>query len=390
MRNAIQNFLLVVVVTIVVLFTVELVFRLFVPNAVIQDDSAKRPLESLIRFDPILQTRYESNVTVPVKSQYGEFAITYKTNELGLRDQPLKQETLGRRILVLGNSFVEGWGVEEEQGIVRVAEIYLNKTAAKPLQIINGGMSGFGVAQSYILGRELISMVAPSALVFVYISTMVQADQSFLRLAEFDSNGYATGLNPDALLGPTSSKNTTEPPSNNLFGSLARHSALASFIVQRLASKAAQNAIKAGDPDSDLLAGLRAEKNRLAALHEPSLKHVKAIAELAKSAGIPFLVIHLPMPHQLSESEWAQGRTAYGLERKIYTSDDVFIVARFCAANKINCVAAHSYLTEIVKNANNAKRFYYSYDFHPNSAGYEVTGYWMADEFKKHFPNIAK
>src|SRR5262245_66553477 len=82
---------------------------------------APSPLESVIGFDSKLGTRYKAGASTTVKSQYGEFEVQYRFNELGLRDRPLA-EGGSARVLVLGNSLVEGWGVEEQEGFVRRTE----------------------------------------------------------------------------------------------------------------------------------------------------------------------------------------------------------------------------------------------------------------------------
>lgn len=382
MKAKLQNFLLVLISLSIALGVGEIAFRVVLPSATNAESNGAQPLEKLIEFDPKLQTRYRPNVSGLVKSQYGEFEIKYVTNALGLRDRPLESDG-SQRILVLGNSLVEGWGVEEEDSFLRVAEQTLNQGRNRHLRLINAGMSGFGAAQSYLLGCELLEQVKPSAVVFVYISTMVQADYQFLLLADRDANNLATGLSGDALLNPPAKAKTRVSATPAWLKDMAPYSAMARFVEQRLASRAARNAIQPGDPASDLLAGLRADKDKLAALHAPSLAHVNALAQRAKAKGLPFLLVHLPMPHQLSADEWRSGRKAYGLESQVYPAHDVEIVQNFCRANGIACASAHSYLTRAILDDPAKNHFYYRFDFHPTVTGYRAIGLWMAMELKK-------
>ena len=379
MKAKLLNFLLVLVSFSIALGFGELALRLTVPSLSTSERNGVRPLEGLIEFDTKLQTRYRRNVSGLVKSQYGEFEIKYTTNALGLRDRPLESD--GRqRILVLGNSLVEGWGVEEEAGLVRVAEQTLNQSRSQPLRLINAGMSGFGAAQSYLLGSELLKQVKPNAVVFVYISTMVQADHQFLLLADRDVNNLASGLSGDALLNSPSKLFKTASIIPEWLQTAAQHSAAARLGERLLASRAARNAIQPGDPMTDLLAGLRADKEKLAALHAPSLEHVSALAQRAKAQGLPFLMIHLPMPHQLSADEWLIGRAAYGLASQIYPADDVEIVQSFCRANQLSCASAHGFLAQAISNGPVNERFYYGADFHPTATGYRAIGLWLATQ----------
>jgi lysophospholipase L1-like esterase len=359
------------------------------PFVDIQEPGA--PLERLIEFDPILQTRYRPNTTTKVHSQYGEFDVRYHTNELGLRERPLHDLPTGHRVLVLGNSFVEGWGVEVEDSFVRVAERQINTDIpSSPTALINAGMSGYGVAQSYLLGRELLARVRPDAIVLVYASTMVQADHRYLALADLDSRGIATGLNPDSLANPTTGGARDAPAAvpGRLLRFAAEYSAVVRMFVLRQMAEAAQRAILPGDPASDLLAGLRADKSQLPALHDPSLQHVIALARVAGDAGLPFILVHVPLPHQLSAYEWSLGRTAYGLEARVYPTADVDVVKAYCESHGLQCVFAHEAMRASIEQSGD-ERLYYTYDFHPNASGNRALGAWLARQLENFLPAVA-
>lgn len=382
MKKKFQNIMLLFLSISIALLFSEFIFRLMVPSVKITEQNELKPLQSLIEFDPILQTRYRPNVSSIVKSQYGEFQIRYTTNEFGLRDKPLNIDDR-RSILVLGNSFVEGWGVEEELGFLRVSEQIMNQGRVNPLRLINAGISGFGAAQSYLLGKELLEKTKPIALIFVYLSSMVQADNTFLELADRDTNNLALGLSVNALLNSPAEGNKAISSGPPWLGILAKYSAIAQFTKSYLDAWTARKAIIPGDPMSDLLAGTRADKEKLTSLHTPSLLHVKAMAELAKANGLPFMMIHLPMPHQVSASEWAYGRKAYGLDNKLYAAPDKEIVKNFCIKNGIKCESAHKYIINLASNATGDKLLYYKFDFHPTATGYEAIGGWMAKKIEK-------
>lgn len=74
------------------------------------------------------------------------FDVTYHTNSEGMRDKPRTRQSDASRILMIGDSFIEGWGVPEEDRLSNRLEKYLGK------EVLNFGTSGyFGPTQYYLL-----------------------------------------------------------------------------------------------------------------------------------------------------------------------------------------------------------------------------------------------
>ena len=59
--------------------------------------------------------------------------------------------TEARRMIVLGDSFVWGYGVDDHQIFTSLME----KKAGPPLEVINLGVSGFGNDQEFLLWNSL-------------------------------------------------------------------------------------------------------------------------------------------------------------------------------------------------------------------------------------------
>ena len=72
-------------------------------------------------------------------------------NRYGFRGTEHQQGTSERRrILVLGDSFVWGFGVEEDEIFTSVME----QSAGGNLEVVNCGVSGYGNDQAYLLWKE--------------------------------------------------------------------------------------------------------------------------------------------------------------------------------------------------------------------------------------------
>ena len=75
--------------------------------------------------------------------------IDYRTNSVGARDRERVEVAASRRVIVLGDSFVEGWNLPTEKRLTNLLE---NSTG---LEHLNFAMGHFGPYQSYLVYREL-------------------------------------------------------------------------------------------------------------------------------------------------------------------------------------------------------------------------------------------
>ncbi len=104
-----------------------------------------------------------------------EFKVRFETNSQGLRyrEIPLAKPAGRRRTLVLGDSFVEGVGVEGEQTFSSLLERDASRSG-KPAEYINGGLSGAGPKQYRDLFLEVGLRYQPDAvLLCVYANDLV-------------------------------------------------------------------------------------------------------------------------------------------------------------------------------------------------------------------------
>ena len=87
------------------------------------------------------------------------FDVEYNTNSFGMRDKEVELSSVKqKRLVVLGDSYVEGFGVETSD---RFTEVVESKTGVESL---NFGVSGdFSSTQEYLLYRELASKFDHSA-----------------------------------------------------------------------------------------------------------------------------------------------------------------------------------------------------------------------------------
>jgi hypothetical protein len=348
---------------------------------------AEHGVKPLVTFDQTLETRYIPNVSTRVKSPWNEYDVTYRTNRLGLRGADFPEKQPGQlRILAVGNSFVEGWGVEENETFTSVAENLLSSSGEKndhprSVRIVNGGISGYGAAQAYLNSRRLWSAVAPDIVLMVYVGTMVSADYKYLKIAAKDRNGIAQGLSADAVLqgGTGQAGDAGAPTTIPWVETASRWSALVRLVNSRFANQTEINSIKPGDPYSDLLAVYREESDAQQML-QPTLQHVSALADWTRQNGAKFIFLYLPMPFQLSEKAWNQGRKAYRMSG-VGNDREKDTVRQFCIARELDCLFSDDVLSKATSK--DARSVFYAYDFHLTAEGNRIVGSWLGTQIRQ-------
>ena len=94
-----------------------------------------------------------------------EFDVEYRINAAGLRDRPVPPQPpeAGERLLVFGDSFVEGWGVEVEQTVSgQLRQILAGD------QVLNFGVAGYGTDQEMLLFQKEGAAFHPDCVVVCY------------------------------------------------------------------------------------------------------------------------------------------------------------------------------------------------------------------------------
>lgn len=116
-----------------------------------------------------------------------EFDYVWANNSLGMRDRERSphKETGSYRILFLGDSFVQGWGVPLERTMATLLEASLNKPELeKRVEVLNGGVFGYGPFLEYLYLKELMpSIEADLVIIGFYIGNDVGDDYFYANQA---------------------------------------------------------------------------------------------------------------------------------------------------------------------------------------------------------------
>jgi lysophospholipase L1-like esterase len=297
-----------------------------------------------------------------------EFKYYEELNAMGLRDhRDFPARTRSRRIILLGDSFVFGLGVSNEEAFPAVTEALLNDRTERSWTIVNAGKSGTGtVAQEQRL-RELLDRLEVQGVVLFYF---------------VENDPYDNMRDADALRGAAAGewagrlKNIDHPDALNAFRRWCElHLATYRFLKLRLGTVGTIRAFPFQvfdqcDP---------ARTSSFAVMDGIMRDAVARMQADVRRAGADLLVVIIPAKEQVSDAAFAEYKKSYGVSDRPY---DRRLPQRRVIENVLRPLGvAYRDLTDDFEGAP-PDRYYYHYDAHFNAAGHrfvaEKVAAWLA------------
>ncbi|MBI3464173.1 MAG: hypothetical protein HY000_14120 [Planctomycetes bacterium] len=137
---------------------------------------------------------------VEVRHRSAEFDYTFRTNSLGLRgpELPLDKPAGVRRIVVLGDSFVAGWGVADEEVFTAKLQRQLDAESQQQAEVINVGRIGSSIVRQLDLYEAVGRRFDPDVVVLAYYVgndlTEAMQEQDRAELARWHPDGMIRRL----------------------------------------------------------------------------------------------------------------------------------------------------------------------------------------------------
>jgi len=322
-------------------------------------------LELLVRtFDPQLLYRYPQGMFVndaaidyrlapgfDGRMETPEYSTWIHIDQAGLRDsREVGPKAAGeRRVLILGDSFVMGHGVEEKETFVRLVEDGLNARAGRPaFRLLNSGVPGYSTREELAYLRTRGLPLEPDAIVLAFFIGNDIVDNADHNRHYRVIDGYLTGGGPAPGILPVSVRSF-----------LSRNSDLYHLlwpIQRRLRGLPIPTTA-----DALIACGFEADASSWATTD--SL--LGQLAETARVHGLPLLIVVIPDLVQLEPDLWVQAsQEREGLD----PSRPDHKVMSIAAAHGLPALD----LYQVLRTATERDRLYFPIDHHFTRAGNRI------------------
>ena len=275
-RGILINLSLIIISTLFALILSETALRLMGLNPMYVSPERDR----FWKYDPLLGWAHQPGQEGIFETP--QFRTVVRINENGLRDREHSYERQNdiERILVLGDSFAWGYGVEESE---RFSQRLEDKLRA---EVINAGVSGYSTDQELLWYRnEGIKYETDLVIVVLAGNDVGDNDQLLVNTIYYKPKFV---IEEDQLV-PIGYPVSKTSPQGRFIYSLSQRSALAYFLVQRyfdllsLYSKSKVDSDHANPQVSDLTAEREPFKLTIALLDE--------IRNIAESRKAKFMIV---------------------------------------------------------------------------------------------------
>lgn len=315
-----------------------------------------------------------------------EFEVEYRVNSLGLRGEEFSEEKpRGEyRILFLGDSFIEGIGVDINQTLVQEVEKKLKQSTGRNVRAINAGVSAYSPLLEWLYLRDRGINLNPDLVVVNLFMNDFNDDRSNLQKAHYNEEGEITGVYVELKQHlPLRLTNYLEGRSVSyyLFKKYERQlwktkGKIVAWFKRQPAPDYTKSGVEfePGNSDQDLFAITREIPEEVFdGLFNPTADIILQMKRFLDENGIPMVLAIIPSGHQVAVNQWIEGRKELHIGGEKFP-DTVFIrLQKFAKENKILFFNPTNDLRNYVKKNIEAK-LYFDTDGHFSPLGHEVYG----------------
>ena len=273
----------------------EYAVRILAPQRLVQDYNVP---------DPYLGTVIKPNFDSVDRALLPLYSFRIRTNSLGFRmDEDINLSSDIHRVLVLGDSFAFGWGIEVEKSFVELVKRRVEQKLPRA-QVVNAGMGGYSTAHVYRALAKYYQKVKPCAAIY-FMNPNDPFDNLVTninyRVASYEKKPNGTiSIKDEMVYSPLKRFLFAWTPYNWL----NQHSHL--FILVKRGGSEKRQADPSVYERLDTFGGPFLPPNQLAEqrqlIIEVTLAHVSRLASLAREVHIPLMIMMIPALTELFDS----------------------------------------------------------------------------------------
>ena len=386
------NLCLAVVSVLVFLASLEGVLRVLYGRAAAR---ARRTTElaDYSEYDPVLGWRKRPGVALHFMRR--EYELDFTTNSHGLRDAERDYQAprgVGR-VLALGDSYVEGYGVSLDETVTRRLETSLRASGCA-IDVINGATTGYGTDQEYLFyATEGLRYSPGIVLLFFYFNDVYSNDSQLLFEGQpkpvfvFRNGNLEVYKQPVATPAPR-----PRPPRDDqesartfrwLFSEWVKERLWfgAPHLYNRLGQLGLWEANRPTGARIELRVFSRERIPRLEGGWEKTEALLKRLGEDVGSHGGRLLVVYVPARFEVNDRAWQLTLAKYRLDEALWdrrlVRERLQDIARRDGLSLLD-------LTPALRRADKGWRGgpYYEYDGHWNALGHAVAAAELSERLR--------
>jgi hypothetical protein len=320
---------------------------------------------------PLVPDGYRHHQLVPnshAEFRQRDFAYIQRVNNLGLRgeDATVEKPAGTKRVLMLGDSFTMGKGVEDDQTFSVLVERSLQQAMAScgggAVEVLNGGVDSYAPILSLLQFKRDLAPLDPDLVILnLDLSDLIQ-EAAYRGQAVRGPNGEVVAV--PQLAQESLYERFLSWTTRHLFFTrvvlvyVNRAFDHGTITVRRVVNEAGREHFAhtlEGDVD-------RTEQWR------DIFESIGRIRAHADSLGMEFLLTTYPWAHQLGDSGWVPGRFAYMQPGERTTDLSAQTIRELSAAGGIQLLETFP----VFRAYEGSEVLYFAYDPHWTPAGHEV------------------
>lgn len=315
---------------------------------------------------------------------YGDFDVEMTTNSRGFRGSDITDKSPDKyRIVMLGDSFTMGEGVENVNTFPYLIEKNLNRSGSGKYEVVNMGVESYAPVLEYLLLKRNIDFLKPDLVILNFDMGDILDEYAYRGAATYDGTGDITAVD-----GFPEFRRRSVSLHERIFDWIHTHLFITDSILEFLS-------IHFGHDNTDLIENIdirtvvetKNSKLLLHTLKAPQLENtgemysmvedsIQRVKDLCDRFGCKFILGVYPLGHQVNDTEWVPGKYMYVPKGAEISDRTVEELERFCKNNGLAFFNAFPYFREYKGN----ELLYYKHNGHWTPAGQRL----MADSLTKY------
>ena len=340
-------------------------------------------------LDPILVHTFVPLSSCQVKA--AEWDISYKINPHSLRDVEHSWEKPKNtyRILIVGDSYTEGQGVELEEIYGRILENKLNEQSHQKVEVILAGIAGWSPLPEYIYLVRYGIKYQPDLVIITFNTTdfsdeyfheSILTDEAKSLLKNTGDNWLKITKNNVDFFSIGSAK-TVNQQNISLIArfKIFLTANFKTFHFAEVAKGSFERRYSQDEVKNNVMAITQSKKPKdyQESFVRPE-KNILRIKRLLEENNSSLLFVVFPLGHIIGRDEWAKGRLEFGFKiGKTYSNQALEDIKSWAKAQAIDTFDLTAALSQAKKGS--SQKLYFDFDGHWTRYGNQIVADALAD-----------